>query len=143
MRTAVGMRVERNHLHRRGARVKLMAGSGGRDGGAIIALETVLLEVAVLDAKMDVPWKPLTNIPVHQRREPRLRVKTLSREVGSDYQRGILARSEMTVTLTVACVKTCFRATSAVLMHTNLHWPFPRCGGIVLSRGIEIVYGTS
>jgi len=92
------MRVERNHLHRRGARVKLMAGSGGRDGGAIIALETVLLEVAVLDAKMDVPWKPLTTIPVHQRREPRLRVKTLSREVGSDFQRGILARTEMTVT---------------------------------------------
>jgi len=37
--TAVGMRVDGNHLHRRGARVNMKAGSGGGDGGGIIALE--------------------------------------------------------------------------------------------------------
>ena len=143
MGTAVGMRVDGNHLHRRRARVKMTAGSGGSDGGGINALETVLLEVAVLHAMMDVPWTPLTSSPTHQRREPRLRVLTLCREVESDYQRLIVARPEMTVTLTVACVTTRSRATSAFLMQTNPGLPFLCWGGGALSRGIEIVYGTS
>jgi len=141
--TAVGMSVDGNHLHRRGARVKMTEGSGGSDGGGIIALETVLLEVAVLHAMMDIPWTPLTISPTRQRREPRLRVLKLCRAVESDYQRVIVARPEMTVTLAVACVTTCSRATSASLMQTNPHWPFLCWGGVALSRGIEIVYGKS
>jgi len=141
--TAVGMRVDGNHLHRRGTRVKMTAGSGGSDGGGIIALETVLLEVDVFHMMMDVPWTLLTSSPTHQCREPRLRVLTLCWEVESDYQRVIVARPEMTVTLTVACVTTCSRATSASLMQTSPHWPFLCWGGVALSRGIEIVFGTS
>jgi len=137
------MRVDGNHLHRRGARVKMMAGSGGSDGGGIIALETVLLDVAVLHAMMAGPWTPLTSSPTHQRWEPQLRVLKLCREVESDYQRVIVARPEMTVTLTVACVTTFSRATSAFLMQTHPHWPFLCWGGVALSRGIEIFYGTS
>jgi len=118
------MRVDGNHPRERSARDQLTAGRGGSDGGGISALETVLLEVAVLDAMTAVPLTPLTSCPVHQRRETRLRVMTLFREVVSDYQRVIVARTKMTVTLAVACVTTCFRDTSALLIQANPHWTF-------------------
>jgi len=139
--TFVVVPVEDNHLPRQGVRAKLTVGMGVSGGGGIGARGTVLLEKAVLHRRTDVLWTRLASVLVHQRRAPR--VMTLRREVAGDCQRLIVARTKKTVTLTVACVTTFFRATSALLMQTSLRWLFLCWGVVALSRGSEMVSGTS
>jgi len=138
--TVVVVPFEDNHLPRQGVHAKLKVGMEVSGGGGIGARGTVLLEQAVLHRRTDVLWTRLVSVLVHQRGAPR--VMTLRREVVGDCQRLIVARTKKTVTLTVACVTTFFRSTSALLMQTSLRWLF-LCWGVALSRGSEMVSSTS
>ena len=54
-----------------------------------------------------------------------------------------MAGTKTKKTMTVVCVMTFSRDSSTLLMQTNLRWFFLCGGGLVLSRGKEIVYDTS